>query len=184
MKRINISTVIAISLVLLAAVARVANAGMHIYNFAPVAAVGLFSGAVIKDNKWMAILTPLMGQFLADVFFQFVAGIQGFYPGMQFTYAALAGAAWLGTSMKQAKPLSILGYTLGASAIFFVVSNLGYFTAGYNGYTINGLVKTYIDAIPFYRNALIGDMLGSTALFSSFFLAQRYVAANMKKAEA
>ena len=184
MKRSDINILIAVTLVLTAIILRVAGATTHLYNFAPLAAIGLFSGAVVKDKKVLAFLIPLAGQFIADVYFQFFTNTPGFYPGQFFNYAALAAAAGLGLVMRQAKPVNVLLYIFGASTLFFIVSNLGYFAAGYNGYTIQGLVKTYIDAVPFFRNTMLGDLLGGVFLFGGYFIAEKMFVKKAKQAKA
>ncbi len=184
MKRTDINSIIAITLVVTATILRIVNANMHFYNFVPMAALGLFSGAVIKDRRVLAFMVPLAGQFIADTYFQLFTNTPGFYPGQFFNYAALAGATLLGVAMKQPKPASILAYVFGASGMFFLVSNFGYFMSGYNGYSFAGLSKTYIDAIPFFRNTIAGDMIGGVLLFGGFFLAQRLFINKLKKAEA
>jgi hypothetical protein len=166
--------ILAVFLVLLAASARIFNASLHIPNMVPIAAIGLFSGAIIKDKRSLAFLIPLLGQFLGDVYFQLFTKIPGFYslPGMLFNYGALIGATALGMTMKQPKPLATLGYLLGASSLFYLVSNFGYFVQGWNGYSFAALGKTYIDAIPFYKFTLLGDLAGGIVLFGSYFIAQ------------
>lgn len=174
---------IAVFLVLIAVVARVVNASLHIPNMVPIAAIGLFSGVVIKENRALAFLVPLLGQFLADVYFQLFTHIPGFYDltGQLFNYGALVAATGLGVAVKQPKAnVTILGYVLGSSLLFFLVSNFGYFANGWNGYTFSGLVKTYVDAIPFFKSTLISDMVGGVLLFGGYFLLQRSM---MKKAE-
>ncbi len=184
MKRNDINSLIAVTLIVTATVLRIANSGMHLYNFVPMAAIGLFSGAIIKDRRLLTFLVPLAGQFIADVYFQLFTNTPGFYQGQLFNYAALAGAAGLGLLMKQPKPTTILAYLFGASGMFFIVSNFGYFMSGYNGYSFAGLTKTYIDAIPFFKNTLTGDMIGGILLFGGFFIAQRLFINKMNKAEA
>ncbi len=180
MKRTNISILLAIALVLLATTTRIFNHELGIYNLAPLTAISLFCGFVLKDKRALAFLIPLMGQFLADVFFQLFTKTQGFYPGQLFNYAALVSAAALGTTMKQPKVLNTFVYLLGASTVFFLVSNFGYFTSGWNGYSVSGLVKTYIDAVPFYKNTLMGDMVGGILLFGGYHYTQQ---ALLKKAQ-
>ena len=174
MKNNNINILLAICLVILAASARILNAKLHIPNMVPIAALGLFSGAIIKDKRSLAILIPLLGQFLGDVYFQLFTNIPGFYslPGMLFNYGALVGATALGMTMRQPKMLGTVGYLLGASTVFFIISNFGYFVQGWNGFSIGGLVKTYSDAIPFYKYTLLGDMAGGVLLFGGYFLAE------------
>jgi hypothetical protein len=172
MKRSNINILIAVSLVLVAIIVRIASSSLHLYNFAPIAALGLFSGAVIKDKRLLALLVPLAGQFLADLYFQVFTNTPGFYPGQFFNYLALGSAAALGLSMKQIKPVSVLAYIFGASALFFVISNFGVFMSGYYSYSFAGFIETYVKAIPFYRNTILGDLIGGVALFGLYFTAQ------------
>ncbi|MES2703020.1 MAG: DUF6580 family putative transport protein [Bacteroidota bacterium] len=184
MKRSNINILLAIFLVLIAATARIVNREMGIYNIAPLTAISLFCGMAMKDKRALAFLVPLMGQFVADVFFQFFTKMPGFYPGQLFNYGGLVAATALGTTMKQPKVLNTFAYLFGASTVFFIISNLGYFAAGWNGYTAAGLTKTYADAVPFYKNTLVGDMVGGILLFGSYVFAQRLFVAKAVKARA
>jgi hypothetical protein len=173
---------IAGGLVFMAAAARVVNAEMHLYNFAPVAALGLFCGAVVKDKRY-AFLFALLGQFLGDIYFGLFTSTQGFYGIAQvFTYVALIAVTALGMLMRNVKALNVLAYTLGGSLLFFLVSNFGYFAQGWNGYSFSGLTKTYIDALPFYRNSIVGDLIGSTLLFGLYALLQRSLVGRTSKA--
>lgn len=184
MKQKNINILIAISLVAFASAMRVVNAEMHLYNFVPMAALGVFSGSTLGNKKALAFLVPLAGQLVADLFFQLFTSTPGFYPGQIFNYTALAATAGLGLLMKQPKPLSALAYVFGGSALFFIISNFGFFMGGYNGYTINGLFKTYIDALPFYRNTIAGDLAGGVVLFGTWFAAQNLVNRKYSTSEA
>lgn len=183
MKRNDINTLLAITLIITATILRTASAGMHLYNFVPMAAMGVFSGAIIKDRRLLSLFVPLAGQFMADLYFQFFTNTPGFYPGQVFNYVAILAAALLGATMKQPKPTSVLGYVLGASGLFFVISNFGYYMSGYNGYSLSGFTKTYVDAIPFFKNTLAGDMVGGILLFGGFFLAQKLFISKLKKVE-
>lgn len=166
------------------AAARVVNHEMKMFNFVPMAALGFFAATVIKDKKY-AFLLPVMGQLLADICFALFTREQGFYGISQiFTYVALVGATSLGFLVKKANALNILGGTLAASVVFFLVSNLGYFAQGWNGYSASAFVKTYKDALPFFRNSLLGDLLGSTLLFGGYFLLQRALTGKMAKSKA
>ncbi|NDC42021.1 MAG: hypothetical protein EBZ77_10805 [Chitinophagia bacterium] len=173
MKRSDLQIILAVVLVILASFLRVMNASWHFYNFAPVAAIGLFGGAVLARNKIMALLVPVAGMLLADVFFQLFTSTPGFYAGQWVNYSALVAATVLGFAMQQPKLRTTIPFIFGASTVFFIVSNFGYFMAGYNGYSFAGLQKTYIDAIPFYRNSLVGDLVGGIALFCAWFAAEK-----------
>lgn len=185
MKR-NISIIIAISLILLAAISRIVNAQLHTPNFVPIAAIGLFSGAIIKDRRLLAFMVPLLGQFLADGYFAMFTNTPGFYNffGELFNYLALFGATALGTQLKNIKPVNAMLYTFGASTTFFIISNFGYYLGGLNTYAFSGLVKTYVDAIPFFKNSLGADMMGGVLLFGGYFISQLYFAKKPSKATA
>ncbi len=177
MKQLQFQVLIAAALILMAATLRVVNAEMQWYNFAPLAALGLFAGAVLKNKKY-AFLFVLLGQLLGDIYFQLFTQTPGFYGIAQFfTYGGLVAATVLGFFLKKFKPVNIVLFSLGSSTVFFLVSNFGYFVEGWNTYTMEGLIKTYVMALPFYRNAIVGDLIGSTMLFGLYSLVQRvYVA--------
>src|SRR5229473_211849 len=60
-------TLLALALILLAAALRIAP---HPWNFTPVGAMALFSGAVLK-NRRLAFIFPLLVLFLGDIFIGF-----------------------------------------------------------------------------------------------------------------
>lgn len=186
MNRSNINILLVVFLVLIAGSSRIVNAQLHIPNMVPIAAIALFSGAVIKDKRSLAFLVPLLGQFLGDVYFQLFTKIPGFYDlaGQLFNYGALVAAAALGASMKEIKPAGTITHLFGASTIFFLVSNFGYFAHGWNGYSFAGLMKTYIDGVPFFKYTLAGDMAGGIVLFGGYFLVQRLLVNKTAKVKA
>jgi hypothetical protein len=168
-KQTNI--LLAILLIVIGAGTRIVNHQYHLHNIAPLAAIGLFSGSVIRQNRVLAFLAPLLAQFLADLYFQAFTTIPGFYGTSQIsTYLALVSATILGLVMGQPKAMTALAYTFGASTLFYMVSNLGYFAEGWNGYSFSGLIKTYVDGIPFFKYTILGDMIGGTVLFGAHFL--------------
>src|ERR1043165_7606504 len=108
MKRNNINIVIAIFLVLITVAGRAVNQSLHLYNLVPIAAISMFSAAVMKENRAFAFLVPLMGQFIADLYFQFFTYVPGFYwtTDMAFNYGAIIAASSVGVFVKNIKPLS------------------------------------------------------------------------------
>lgn len=193
MKRQNTDILIAIFLVIIAAAARAVNQSFQLHNFVPIAAISLFSGAIFREKRAMAFLVPLLGQFLADAYFQFFTYVPGFYSiiDQSFNYGAILAATALGVFfMKGQKPLTVFGFTLGASGIFFLLSNLGYFAGGWNGYSFSGLVKTYVDAVAFYRdnsfvqNPFVTDMVGSVLLFGGYALTRKSLEGKAKEVRA
>ncbi len=184
MKHNKINILVAAGLILMAAVARIINFEMHLYNLAPVAAIGLFGGAVIKDKRF-AFLMPLLAMFIADLYIQLFPGsaaMRGFYGTEQWlVYGGMLLVSVFGSTMKQTSAAKVLGYTLAGSTIFFVVSNFGSYIGGMYGYGLSGLTTTYVMAIPFFKNTLLADMIGSTLLFGSYYLLQQAFTTKLQK---
>jgi hypothetical protein len=190
MKTTTKNILIAVALILAAAFTRVLTFEMQWFNLAPIAAVGLFAGCVIKDKKY-AFLYAIMAQLIGDLYIQFLTPWQGFYGIDQaFVYISLLMITALGFIMKQPKAASVLGYSVGAAVLFFLVTNFGVWVAietgkadlfGY-GTGISGLMNTFIAGIPFFKNTLIGTVAGSVLLFGAYHLLQMSFTPKMKNA--
>jgi hypothetical protein len=173
MKSRYLSVPLVAMLILAAAASRIVNAELHLWNFAPVAALGLFGGAVLQDKRW-AFLLPLLAQFVADAYFQLFTSTPGFYDMSQFfVYGGMALVTLLGTKMGEPKVARVAGFALSGSLIFFIVSNFGVFLTGMYGTGVSALTKTYAMAVPFYQPTLVGDLLFSALFFGVYALVQR-----------
>jgi hypothetical protein len=182
MKRNYTNIALAAGLILVAALARIVNREMGMFNLAPVAAVGLFSGAVIKDKR-LSYLMPLLAMFIADVYFQLFTKVQGFYGQEQwFVYGGMVLVTLLGTFLKNRNALNVLAFSLAGSGLFFLVSNFGSYLSGMYGQGFNAMVTTYTMAIPFFKNTVASDLVWNTVLFGVYFLAQRSLEAKAQKA--
>ncbi|WP_118950936.1 DUF6580 family putative transport protein [Taibaiella helva] len=175
------------ALILVAAISRIVNAETHWYNFGPLVAISLFSGAILK-NKTAAYLMPLAAYFLSDLYLQLVHH-NGFYGVSQFfVYGGMVLVVFLGTLMRKVNALKVLGFTIGGSLLFWLISNFGVFVSGYYGPGLSGLSATYLAAIPFYNqdgvgtelffNAIIGDLIFSGVLFGAYALLKNKVTAS------
>lgn len=176
--------IICAALILAAAISRIINAETHWYNFAPLVAISLFSGAVLK-NKSYAYILPLAAYFISDLYIQLVHH-NGFYGISQFfVYGGMALVVALGTFMKKISAFRVLGFTVGGSLLFWVISNFGVFLGGYWGAGLEGLSTTYLMALPFYTkegtnlffNSIIGDLIFSGVLFGAYALIKNKVLA-------
>jgi hypothetical protein len=141
-------------LVLVVALLRVAGASYQWFHFVPIAGIGIFSGAVLQQKN-VSYLIPLAAMFLSDLLFEVCTRTPGFYGISQVVnYAAIMLVTFLGTTLTQRKPLTILGATLTGSMVFFLISNFGTFLGGYYNYSWSGLVECYVQAIPFYKSEM------------------------------
>jgi hypothetical protein len=167
-----ITLISAILLILFAAFSRLIP---HPANFAPIAAIALFS-AVHLNNRKLAIIIPVAAMLISNFFI-------GFYAGMEWVYGAFVVIAvvgfWLKGRMENSKGGRKIAYLFGttviSSIIFFIISNFGVWMTGtLYDMTINGLVQCYIMAIPFYRNSLAGDLFYVVVMFGIYALVTRY----------
>ncbi len=174
------------ALVLVATLSRIVNAETHWYNFGPMVAISLFSGAIL-NNKAYAYILPLASYLLSDIYLQ-VVHHNGFYGISQFfVYGGMALVVLLGTFMRKTNALKVLGFSIGGSLLFWLISNFGVFVSGYYGLNLNGLATTYLAALPFYKqdgvstglffNAIIGDLVFSGILFGAYALLKNRVTA-------
>src|SRR6267142_2223550 len=155
---------LALVLIVLAAALRIAP---HPWNFTPVGAMALFSGAVLKDRR-LAFLFPLVALFVGDVFI-------GLYKIIPIIYASFLVSVAIGLWLRDRRTIArITLATLLGAIQFFLVTNfvVWQFLKGFP-HTASGLAACYIAGIPFFWNTLAGDAVYATLLFGGFALAER-----------
>jgi asparagine N-glycosylation enzyme membrane subunit Stt3 len=165
----------AVILILFAAFSRLLP---HPMNFAPVTAIALFAGVYL--NKRYAIIVPIAALIISDAFIGFYSYIYWIYGTM--IIIALVGM-WLRGRVENGsagkKVAYIFGTTLASSIIFFIITNFGVWTSGmFYEMSFKGLIDCYIAAIPFFRNALAGDLVYVTAMFGIYELVLRFTNLN------
>jgi hypothetical protein len=177
MNKQNTSTlIIAVSLVVIAALSRVV---LYPYNFSPIIGMAIFAGAVIKDRR-LAFALPLLSMFLSDVLFEAFNIAPGFWGwGQLVGYGILALITVIAFSMKNINVLSVAGYSIVSSLLFFFLSNSAFFVFDnpiYHTYTqdFNGYIATLNGGVPFLKTGLVTDLVYSTVLFGTYFLVQRF----------
>ena len=179
-KKINLQIGFLTLIILVAAFSRMMP---HPYNFSPLAAIGLF-GAAHFEKKWLAVLIPLMATWLSDVFInniiyaQYFDGFTLFYSGFAWQYSAYILIAIFGVAIysKKVNIINVLGGALGASLIFFLLSNFGVFISN-PIYTkdLTGLIACYTAALPFAQGTLMGNLVYSSVLFGAYYVLQQNV---------
>lgn len=150
----------------------------HPPNFTPIGGMALFGAAYFTQKYW-AFLIPALALWVSSLILDNVFYAQ-YYEGFvwfsnPFVYLAFGAIVLLGlVSLKKVKPMNVLGASLGASVIFFLISNFGAWLS-FNMYpmTFEGLMMSYTAAIPFFLNTLAGDLFFTTVLFGGFALLQR-----------
>ncbi len=144
----------------------------HAPNFAPITAVALFGGTYLA-NKKLAIVLPIAAMLVSDYFI-------GFYhwPIMLSVYLSFALSGLLGLWLRRRKNLNnTIGTTLFASIQFFLITNFAVWAFGtMYPHTASGLLASYVNAVPFFRNTLLGDFFYVGVMFGAYELIKRRVA--------
>jgi hypothetical protein len=157
-------TMLIVAMILFAAIIRIVP---HPWNLAPVGAMALFSGAVVR-NRVMAFVFPLLGMLAGDFFV-------GFHILMPVVYVSFVVSTAIGFWLRERRGVARLGGAVLLGAIqFFLITNLGVWMF-LNIYpkTFAGLMACYAAGVPFFWNTVAGDACYSALLFGGLFLAER-----------
>ncbi len=141
----------------------------HMPNFAPITALAIFAAANMEWKKATGIV--LVARFISDIFIGFVS-----WPMMLAIYASHLAGILFGVYIKNAKshrPLKIVASSLGASVIFFLVTNFAFLYAEYP-HTWSGILLSYTNGLPFIKGTLFGDLSYTVALFGAYELVVLY----------
>jgi hypothetical protein len=158
-----INSAIAVSLIVMAVTLRVLP---HPANFAPVAAVAIFGGAILPRR--LAIWTPVAAMMASDL----IIGLHNLILVTWGCYAliALASSRWL----KRPGFKKGLGLTMASSLFFFFATNFAvWIWGGMYEHTLSGLSQCFSMALPFFRNTALSDLIYTGALFGAYYLAVR-----------
>lgn len=142
----------------------------HPPNVTPLTAIALFGGTALS-KRW-AILLPLAIIVLSDL-------ALGLHDVVAFTWGSVGLIGFLGLWIrKRPGARRIACAALIGSTIFFVVTNFGVWLVGDGGTmypkTWQGLVSCYVAALPFYRNALVGDLVWTLSIFGLYAWATKH----------
>lgn len=151
-------------MILFAAVMRVVP---HPWNLAPIGALALFSGAVVR-SPIVAFVFPLLALIAGDT-------ILGFHILVPVVYLSFCISTAIGLCLRENRTALRSGVAILAGTIqFFLITNLGVWLF-LNTYpkTLPGLFSCYIAGAPFFWNTLAGDALYSGLFFGALLLAER-----------
>jgi hypothetical protein len=139
-------------------------------NFTAVGAASLFAGYYFR-SKLAAALVPLAIVVTSDL----VLKQHNHWQEMALVYFAWIVPVVLGIAMKcRASAWRIAGCAIASSVWFYLFTNLAYwYWDRYDFYphTASGLMQSYIAAVPFFQNMLMGDVLFSAVIFGAYVIA-------------
>ena len=149
------------------------------YGFAPMIAMAIFGGAVIKDKKF-AFLFPLLAMFISDGLYQLlyingVGNITGFYDGQLTNYILFGGLTVFGFFIKNFNVKKIAIASFAAPTVYFLISNFLVWASASpmaglaRPKTFSGLLMCYSDGLPFYPWSVAATFIFSALFFGSYY---------------
>jgi len=145
----------------------------HPANITPMTSLALFGGTQLP--RWKAFFITLSTLIISDAIIGKMMGYPLTGTWALFTYTGFAAIVWAGTSLRKNPSFFRTGiFTVSASSGFWIWTNLGVWIAdGLYPRNVEGLMACYMAALPFLRNALVGDLLWSAVLFTSFAMIRK-----------
>ena len=153
----------------------------HPPNFTAVGAIALFGGAWF-NRQWLAWIIPVLAVWFTDlllnniIYAQYYDGFVLISKNFLFTAVALLLIVLIAkVLLKRIKLLNVVGASLGASAIFFLISNFGvWIISSFYPPTLSGLLAAYTAGLPFFLNTVAGDLFFCSVMFGSYALLQKH----------
>lgn len=143
----------------------------HAPNIALLGALSLTAGYYLKEGSryWL----PLGTAFLSDL----IIGVYS-WPIMASVYLSYTLAIFVGSKFKKNLKSNfngwlMLGSLLSSSTFFLITNGAVWLWSGMYQLTATGLMQSYVNALPFFRNSLLSDFYGTVVLISSFMLISR-----------
>ena len=125
----------------------------HPPNFTSLIALSFYVPAIIGTRYLPALLVSFV---ITDL-------IIGFHSTVLFTWGSVLIIGIVSKYLFNSIILRISGALVGA-CIFFIVTNFGVWTTGMYGYSFNGLISSYIMALPFFGYSLISTLIFSALI--------------------
>ncbi len=156
----------ALVLTLLAVLFRVFSASFQVWNFVPMGAISLYAGSRLP-RRW-AWTVPLVAMVLSDLVLDYSRHRPLIGLARWVIYGTFAAITFLGPFANRPKfgrwLLPVL--SLGSSVVFFVTSNFATWAEGtLYPLSLAGLIECYVRALPFFRNTIVADLIGTAVLF-------------------
>lgn len=138
----------------------------HTWNFTAIGALAIFAGSQFKDLR-CSFIVPLIAMFLSDLFLG-----QGF---ASTVYLGLMAMVACGVFIRgKINPTRIGMASLVGALIFYLLTNfVCFYPASIHPQTFAGAIESYVVALPFLRNMLVGDLFYGVLLFGGFYLIEK-----------
>jgi hypothetical protein len=137
----------------------------HPWMFTPVVGSLLFFGARgSRRQLWV----PFVLLAASDVLLTKLVYSYPFTSDHYVTFAWYAAILWLGTKLgTKTKWLPVIGAALASSVSFYLITNfVAWAWLDMYPKNLSGLIMSYTAALPFFRQAVAGDLIFTTAMFA------------------
>jgi hypothetical protein len=135
----------------------------HIWNFTAVGALAIFAGAQFS-NRSLAFIMPLAAMAISDIFIG-----NGFSLLVYCGFTAMVACGFLVRNKVNVTNVILSSFI--SASVFYMITNFAFFyPATLYPHNISGILTSYAAGLPFFRNMVIGNMVFSAVLFSSFYL--------------
>jgi hypothetical protein len=138
----------------------------HPWMFTPVVGSLLFFGARgSRRQLWIPFLLLAASDVVLTKWFYSYPFSWDHY----VTFAWYAAVLWLGTALgATTKWVPVIGAAVASSVSFYLITNLATW-ASTDVYpkNLSGVEESYVAALPFFRNALTGDLIFTAAMFAT-----------------
>lgn len=140
----------------------------HPANFTSVGAIALFAGAYLPRK--MAFVSTLSAIIISDL-------IIGLHSLVFVTWGCFAAVVLLGGVIRRRlRAWNVIGATALGSLLFYLVTNFAVWSqAQMYAMNLSGLIQCYYNALPFFRNMLVGDVIYTVVLFGLYGLARHRI---------
>ena len=135
----------------------------HIWNFTAIGALAIFSGAQFS-NKSLAFIMPLAAMALSDLFIG-----NGFSLVVYTAFIAMVICGFF--IRKKVNAGNVVLSSVAGALIFFLITNFAFlYPTTLYPHNLSGIIASYIAALPFLNNMVVGNLVYSVILFGSFYL--------------
>ena len=135
----------------------------HPPNFTSLLALGFYIPLIFGRKFIFAILVSFL---ITDL-------IIGFHNIIFFTWGSIVIIGLIANLFAKSFILRITGALIGA-IIFFVVTNFGVWSLGGYGYSLEGLLKAYTLAIPFFTYSILSTTIYSFIIEILYLINKKY----------
>ena len=143
-------------------------------NFKPIAAIALFSGFYFR-KAWMALLTISLALLISDwqigsYHWPIALSVYG-----SLLVGCLVGRHFIGQNgARRTSKFNVMKTGAAAlimSCLFFVVTNFAVWACGvWYPQSTEGLISCFVNAVPFFKYTLAGDVFFTVVIFGSYAL--------------